>query len=99
MRKPGLPDGGGVGQRYDPPGAAVRSPPAEGFADMSQTESVLKKIQERMAEKDEVIDEQMRQIVQMEDELGRLRDENRDLKHIKQEYDRIKKELDTLLGG
>jgi len=66
---------------------------------MSQTESVLKKIQERMAEKDEVIDEQMRQIIQMEDELGRMRRENDELKHVKQEYERIKKELDTLLGG
>lgn len=66
---------------------------------MSQTEHVLKKIQERMAEKDEVIDEQMRQIIAMEDELGQLRREIADLKNMKQEYDRIKKELDTLLGG
>ncbi len=66
---------------------------------MTQSDSVLKKIQERIQEKDEVIGEQMRQIVSLEDEVARLRDQVGELESFKTEYDRIKKELDSLLGS
>ncbi len=65
---------------------------------MATSDSVLKKIQERIQEKDEVIDEQMRQIITLEDEISRLREDNESLKSMKTEYDRVKKELDHLLG-
>ena len=66
---------------------------------MSDPEGVLEKIQQRLAEKDEVINEQMVQIVDLEDRVEQLEKENGELKHAKAEYDRIRKQLDALLKG
>ncbi len=73
---------------------------------MPPTESVLKKIQERIHEKDEVIEAQMEQLLDLEDKFNAMKEEfdvikgeNERLKNIKKEYDELKDQLDSLLNG
>ncbi|MDX2176863.1 MAG: hypothetical protein SF028_10370 [Candidatus Sumerlaeia bacterium] len=71
----------------------------------ADSSAVLNLIQKKMAEKDEIIREQMEQIVQLEDELGKARTKAEGLEHelaklqeMKNDYLQLKSQLQQLLG-
>lgn len=64
---------------------------------MSETVDLLEKIQQRIKEKDLVIEEQMSQLADLEDEVARLRVDLEELKNLKTEYLELKSKLDSLI--
>ena len=64
----------------------------------NETQMLLSKIHERIHEKDLVIEEQMTQIADLEEKIEALEAELKDLRTIKQDYEKLKKELDSMLG-
>jgi uncharacterized protein (DUF3084 family) len=64
----------------------------------NETQMLLSKIHERIHEKDQVIEEQMTQIADLEDKIEALEAELKELRTIKQDYEKLKKELDSMLG-
>jgi uncharacterized protein (DUF3084 family) len=65
--------------------------------DMADHAPLLQKIQERIAEKDQVISEQLDQISELEDKISSLDKEVTELRKVKQEYDDLRKQLDEML--
>lgn len=64
----------------------------------NETQVLLTKIHERIHEKDQVIEEQMGQIAELEDKIEALEAELKELRVVKVEYDKLRKELDSMLG-
>lgn len=64
-----------------------------------QTNPVLKAIQARLAEKDEIIREQMIQITEYEDKIAGLEAKVNELQAAKKDYDEMKAQLAALLGN
>ena len=64
---------------------------------MSETVDLLEKIQQRIKDKDLVIEEQMSQLADLEDEVAKLRVDLEELKTLRTEYLELKSKLDSLI--